>query len=138
MISLNARLQEAEKYYNELADSPQFYFDELRPTTLDMIPGVYAIFDRHTEEVLYVGKTTNLRQRLYTNHLMGNLSTARLKKYLINDGSKVDVTSKEEAKEYILRNCGFKYIQIDDMKKRGQVEGLMSFLLNVYYMDKEY
>ncbi len=135
---MNARLQEAEKYYNELADSPQFYFDELRPTTLDMIPGVYAIFDRHTEEVLYVGKTTNLRQRLYTNHLMGNLSTARLKKYLINDGSKVDVTSKEEAKEYILRNCGFKYIQIDDMKKRGQVEGLMSFLLNVYYMDKEY
>lgn len=88
--------------------------------------------------ILYVGKTTKLRRRLYTNHLMGNLATARLKKYLIDDPEMTDVSDLESAKQYIKNNCYFQYVEEPDMRKRGQLEGLFSYLLNVRYVDKEH
>ena len=99
---------------------------------------VVFITNFHTNEVLYVGKTTKLRRRLYTNHLMGNLATARLKKYLIDDIRITDVSDLSSAKQYIKDNCYFQYVVEPDMRKRGQLEGLFSYLLNVRYVDKEH
>ncbi|MFD2045702.1 GIY-YIG nuclease family protein [Ornithinibacillus salinisoli] len=38
------------------------------------------MFNKNNSQALYVGRTKNLRQRLYYNHLQGNKPTARLKK----------------------------------------------------------
>lgn len=66
------RLAEARRIVEELLDSKRYDFDGLKPSDLeDRLPVVYAIFDKVDGACLYVGRTKNLRRRLYTNHLMG-------------------------------------------------------------------
>jgi hypothetical protein len=133
------RIPEILILYEQMQSSKKFFFSELKPSDLrEDLCVVYAITNFRTNEVLYVGKTTKLRRRLYTNHLMGNLATARLKKYLIDDPEIKDVSDLDSAKQYIKNNCYFQYIEESDMRKRGQLEGLFSYLLNVRYVDKEH
>ena len=133
------RIQEIPSLLKQMQDAEKHYFESLKPSDLkEDLCVVYAITNFHANEVLYVGKTTKLRRRLYTNHLMGNLATARLKKYLIDDIGITDVSDLSSAKQYIKDNCYFQYVVEPDMRKRGQLEGLFSYLLNVRYVDKEH
>ena len=133
------KIQEISVLQKQMQDCKKIYFSELKPSDLDEdLCVVYAITNFRTNEILYVGKTTKLRRRLYTNHLMGNLATARLKKYLIDDPLITNVSDLESAKQYIKNNCYFQYVEEPDMRKRGQLEGLFSYLLNVRYVDKEH
>ena len=57
-------------------------FANLTPSKIPAKPGVYLISVKNgdAEVPYYVGRSKNLRQRLYNNHLMGPLTNARLKK----------------------------------------------------------
>ncbi len=138
MDSLSQRLEEAKKIAGQMLNSPAFLFRGFTPSKLDSIPGVYAIFDRTTGATLYVGRTKNIRRRLYTNHLMGPKTNARLKNYLTEDPNRPDIPNMEAAKSYLIDNCFFKYIRVDNMVTRGQVEGLLSYLLDVTYIHEEH
>ena len=81
MRDCNEQLQSAKKIWDTLFNSKVYSFSSVVPSELPEKAGVYVIWLKDTEEVLYVGRTRNIRQRLYTNHLMGNKSSARLKKY---------------------------------------------------------
>lgn len=105
---------------------------------LESVPGVYAIFDRDRDVTLYVGRTKNIRRRLYTNHLMGPGTNARLKRYLMEDPERPDIPDMAAAKKYLLDHCEFQYLRVDDMILRGQIEGLLSYLLNVAYIHEEH
>lgn len=136
---MEKRLEDARRLTEMLLHSKKYYFDVLTPSMLtNKLPVVYAITDKTSGEVLYVGRTKNLRQRLYNNHLMGPLTNARLKKYLIQDPNMPEITDKESAKDYIKTKCYFQYIAESDMTKRGQIEGLISFMLDVRYMHEEH
>ena len=122
-----------------LLSSKKYYFKDLKPSELqDRLPVVYAIFDQKTEETLYVGRTVNLRRRLYTNHLMGSKAVARSKKYLMEDETVPEITSMEEAKQFLRDRCYFQYIPVDDMRRRGQAEGMLGFFLDVRYIHEEH
>lgn len=136
---IDQRLEIASQIANKMVEFSGIKFSDLKPSMLpDGVAGVYAITNFHTGEVLYVGRTKNLRQRLYYNHLMGPQSNARLKKYLVEDENETSVTDMEEAKSYLKEHCWFQYIKEPDVLKRGQIEGLLSFLLNVKYMYEEH
>ena len=133
------RTDEILDLLQQMKAAKKYYFASLKPSDLEKdLCVVYTITNKNTNEVLYVGRTTKLRRRLYTNHLMGNLSTARLKKYLIGDENIMEVDDEETAKTYLQNNCYFQYIEEPDARKRGQLEGLFSFLLNVRYIEKEH
>ncbi len=105
---------------------------------LDPIPGVYAIYDRDIGATLYVGRTKNIRRRLYTNHLMGPAVNARLKKYLVEDPNRPDIPDMIAAKKYLQDRCVFQYIRVEETEARGKIEGLLSYLLNVVYIHEEH
>ena len=69
---------------------------------------------------------------------MGPEANARLKKYLWMDSDRPDIPDMTAAKRYLIDNCYFQYIREDDMIKRGQVEGLLSFLLDVTYIHEKH
>lgn len=72
MFDIEKSLIEAKKITETLLSSPSYYFKELVPSNISPnSSGVYVIFNEYNEEVLYVGRTKNLRTRLYTNHLHG-------------------------------------------------------------------
>lgn len=136
---MKQRLIEAQRIAEDVLNAPQIYFNDLKPSTLiDGLAAVYAITDISTGEVLYVGRTKNIRQRLYNNHLMGPKTNARLKKYLVEDPNKPQITDMATAKEYLKANCYVQYIPEKDSIKRGQIEGLLSYLLNVRYIHEEH
>lgn len=133
------RFQEAMEVYQTLAHSPIYTFEQLKPSMLeDGVAGVYVISHRNTGEVLYVGRTKNLRRRLYTNHLMGPPTNARLKKYLVADENEAQIATMEDAKQYLREYCQFQYLAEPDYRRRGQLEGLLSYLLHVRYIDEEH
>lgn len=138
MIELQNRLEQARTIAEQLLQSKMYSFQGLKPSMLESVPGVYAIYDRDTGATLYVGRTKNIRRRLYTNHLMGPETNARLKKYLWKDDRRPEITTMDEAKRYLQEHCDFQYIREDDKIIRGQVEGLLSYLLDVTYIHEEH
>ena len=112
VAELKARLE-------ELLQQKDIEFSRMKPSKLPEKAGVYVISDS-CDMPLYIGRTKNLKQRLYYNHLMGHLSNACLKKYLID--ARV-VKDKEEAKEFIFQNCKVRWIFEEDYRMRGFLEG---------------
>ena len=136
---IDERLSESKAIADRMFGSKTYLFADLKPSDLkDGLPVVYAIFDKNTGETLYVGRTKNLRQRLYNNHLMGPKSNARLKKYLVEDPTVTNITTMVEAKQYLRDSCCFQFITEPDVIRRGQIEGLLSYLLNVRYIHEEH
>lgn len=137
--NIGDRLQKASGLAGQLLSAPCYDFADLTPSKLENgLAVVYAIFDKTDGSTLYVGRTKNLRQRLYYNHLMGPKSNGRLKKYLAEDDSRPDIPDMEAAKKYLIDNCCFRYIPVCDVVTRGQIEGLMSYLLDVKYIHEEH
>ena len=136
--NMQERMAEGVRIAERFLDSKRILFAELKPSDLPERPGVYAIFRRDTEENLYVGRTKNLRQRLYTNHLHGPITNARLKKYLIEDNGEPEVKDLDVAKKYLKDYCYLQFVVEEDIMKRGRLEGLLSYLFHVRYMYKEH
>lgn len=136
---VGTRLQAAKRLADQLLSSPLYDFAGLVPSMLEeKLPVIYAIFDKTDNSTLYVGRTKNLRRRLYTNHLMGPANNARLKKYLVEDANRPDIPDMEAAKQYLIDQCCFQYIPEHDVRMRGQIEGLLSYLLDVVYIHEEH
>lgn len=114
-----------EETSSSLIDGDPINFSTLKPSMIPEQSGVYLISvgEAESEEPYYIGRTKNLRQRLYNNHLMGPLTNARLKKYLINSGECKD---KSDAKNFIRKNCRVRWIFENDIRKRGAIEGYVT------------
>lgn len=139
MFDIETSLHEARMITSQLLSTQSLYFKNLTPSNIPVdISGVYAIFDDSTHETLYVGRTKNLRRRLYTNHLHGPKANARLKKYLVEDDTQQSIQDMDDAKKYLKDHCYIKYIIENDTVQRGRIEGLLSFLLNVRYIHEEH
>lgn len=122
----------------QILNNPLVKFSDLKPAMLPKKQGVYLIVGKiQNEDVpLYVGRTKNIRRRLYSNHLMGSLANARLKKYLIEEKVCLD---KEDAKRYILMNCSVTWIFEEDHRKRGALEGyIIGKLFPMFGIGKEH
>ena len=121
-------LKELATAYQRLLAATPLRFSEMTPTRLPKAPGVYAItaFLNGKELPYYVGRSKNLQQRLYNNHLMGPLTNARLKKYLIDAAECADI---DVAKQFIRSTCIVRWIEEPDMRRRGAIEGYVTGLL---------
>lgn len=139
-MNYRVKIEEASGLVEDIISSEKYYFEDLVPSKLEEdLAVVYGIVDKNTLETLYVGRTKKLRRRLYTNHLQGNKSTARLKKYIVEDEINYpNINTYDDAKQWIKNNCYFQYINIEDSRERGHVEGLLGLLLDSRYIEDEH
>ncbi|WP_332380386.1 GIY-YIG nuclease family protein [Lactococcus cremoris] len=110
-------------------------FNGLKPVMLpDKMRGVYVIYDIKSDpsdpKILYVGRTNNLRSRIYNNHLMGNESTARLKKHLTISPAYLTISDMALAKKFFKEKCAFKFISFPNAPRNAALAefGLTSIL----------
>jgi len=124
--------QYLQKSYQQLLSATAIPFFKLRPSAVPKIPGIYIITARIEGKQIpyYVGRSKNLRQRLYNNHLMGPLTNARLKRYLIKSG---ECPSLREAKKFIKSYCWVRWIEEPDVRVRGAIEGYVTGMLYPKY-----
>lgn len=132
------RYEQMIDFIEGIWNQPAINFSDLIPSVLNEEGTVYLIALKDTDEVLYIGRTVNVRRRLYTNHLMGNQSTARLKKYLIEDIDEPTITNYQEAKAFLRNCCYFKYLPESDWRTRGMYEGGLAYTFDVRYIEKEH
>ena len=124
--------------YNELINCAPISFKDIVPSMIPQVGGVYLITARksHYEVPYYIGRSMNLRRRIYTNHLMGPVANARLKHYLIGSGECRDVV---DAKEFIRNNCSVRWLEEKDSRRRGAIEGYaVGLLFPVYGIYQEH
>jgi predicted GIY-YIG superfamily endonuclease len=114
--------------FKHLTDGECLSFAKITPSKIPMKSGVYVISAKKDNKEIpyYVGRSKNLRQRLYSNHLMGPFSNARLKKYLVNSKECTDIS---EAKKFIKANCVARWFIENNVRKRGAVEGYVTGVL---------
>jgi hypothetical protein len=114
--------------FKDLAAARPLRFAQLIPSRVPMLPGVYVITAKRgrLELPYYVGRSKNLRQRLYNNHLMGPASNARLKKHLCDGRECLDIAS---AKAFLSRRCSVRWIIQEGHRERGAVEGYVTGML---------
>jgi hypothetical protein len=114
--------------FKDLASAMPLDFAVLTPSKVPQEPGVYVITVKRgrVEYPYYVGRSKNLQQRLYNNHLMGPATNARLKKHLCDGGECPDMAS---AKSFLRRVCAVRWIVQSGHRERGAVEGYVTGML---------
>ena len=85
---------------------------DLTPAKLPQCGGIYIFVSGETSKVLRAGRTENLRQRIYQNHLMGK-QAGNLRSQLVKSGK---VNDLDEAKEWIRQNCSVAYLEDNFME----------------------
>ncbi len=85
----------------------------LIPTT----SGLYLIHSH--DKLLYVGETANLQRRLLGDHRSGNIKGSAFRKSLQRHEK---LNSEEEISKYIMGNCSFQFIEIEDKLRRKRLE----------------
>ena len=130
------QLRRLDKVVQQIQTAAIWEYSSLEgPSALPEQAGVYVVFNKFTQEALYVGKTLNFRQALYRQQLMGTLG---LKKYLLENPKEEAVSDMNRAKDYVRNCCSFFYLQESDVKIRGNLEGLVRFLTNCRYVNQEH
>ena len=121
---------------NALRDSAPIAYKAMQRASMPVVPGVYLITARidNAEEPYYVGRTRNLRARLY-QHLMSNLRGSSLKRYLVHGR---EFGNPRDAKQFILDCCEIRYLALGDAtdmgsRKRGMLEGYAMGVLQPKY-----
>jgi hypothetical protein len=114
-----------------LINAQSFPFRNVTLSKLPTSSGIYLITEviDEVEVALYVGRAINLGRRIYTNHLMGNLSTARLKKYLTEDPGHHCFGESRLAKRHLIERCSVRWILEQDFRRRGALEGYFTAVL---------
>lgn len=116
------------KALKQLTQGRSLHFKDIKPSILPEKSGVYLISvnKNNNEEPYYIGRTKNIKQRLYYNHLMGRTTNAHLKRYLV---SQKECKNPEEAKQFIRKYCSVRWFSEIDHRKRGAVEGYVTGII---------
>jgi len=117
-----------------LLSSQQIPFDENIRRALSQSAGVYRIFeiDALWQDSVYVGRTSNLQTRIYSDHFMGNRQASTLKRKLIKSGRFADET---EVKEYLRDRCLVQFFELTDDTERKWFEHFAVAVLRPEYND---
>jgi hypothetical protein len=89
-------------------------------------PGVYIIHNKTLNNVIYVGRTKNLRMRLMSQHRRGNVRGSQFRKAL---QSYALLESEQEISSYIKDKCGFRFTLEPNFEKRVRLEHFTTAIL---------
>lgn len=122
------RIQRLQSKLDDLMTAEAVPYLNLTESQLPKEGGVYLISAKVGGKVTpyYVGRASTLARRLYTNHLMGNASTARLKKYMVESR---EAATMEDAKKFLRNYCCIQWIFESDYRNRGALEGFFTGVL---------
>jgi excinuclease UvrABC nuclease subunit len=88
--------------------------------------GVYVIYDKKLQRIIYAGRTKNLRRRLLGDHRRGNIRGSQFRKEL---GQSLGTTSEKEIRKYIEKNCSFRFCVVDDFEEMVRLEHFVTAVI---------
>lgn len=117
-----------------LVSSTQIPFNDNLQATLPTTGGVYRVFELASDwsSSIYLGKTGNLRNRIYHDLLMGNRQAHTLKSKLILAEQFPDRASVEH---YLQEECSVQFHLVPDETQRSLFEHFAIALLKPRFND---
>ena len=111
-MSQDSTIQSLREDLKTILDSSMYNFAQLQMqnVTIPPKPGLYAIYDKTANLLLYVGESCSLRRRLSNDHLKGDRigsSFRRNLSYWKNFDNEGDISA------YIVANCKFQFRQCE-------------------------
>jgi predicted GIY-YIG superfamily endonuclease len=92
----------------QILESPKFNF--LSSEVVHGDSGIYVIYDKRDGSIIYVGKTNNLKRRLFQNHKSGNIKGSQFRRALKEYYSFKD---EKDISQFIKNNCVFQFYESD-------------------------
>ena len=116
------------KWLEGVLSGERFKFDSISPSALPSEGGIYFIsdFSQRDEEILYIGLSSKLSQRVYMNQLQGDEMASQIKVALIKHGRAKDLTA---AKDYLRKFCAVRFDVVPDYREREMREGFAKAVL---------
>jgi len=115
----------------QILNQPVYRFAE---TTLRQVPaasGVYVIYDNSSNQMIYAGRSMNLRVRLLQQHKGDNIRGSFFRKKL---SQKHNLDSEAKISDYIKNNCSFKLLEVklfeDMVRLEHFITAIMAPILN--------
>lgn len=138
MFAVREELREKALCYSEsliaMLSSQQLRFDSSMSDNLPRQGGVYSVLvtSSGSEMFLYVGRTNNLRQRVYSQLFLGNQRSHTLRRKLIMHRGLADEAA---VTRHLSDRCGIQYIQVSDEVDRMALEHFAIAILRPVYND---
>ena len=111
-----------DSYIKEILNS-NFVIDR---TKISEKQGVYLIHQE--EEIIYVGEGVNLHKRINSQHISGS-KTGKSSAFRRSLCDRLKKHPGPEIREWVIHNCKFKYIEIDDIDLCHLVEKALIYKL---------
>ena len=109
-----------------LLSRPKRKFSKASSREVPTSPGVYVIYDKKLETIVYIGRTQNLRRRLLGDHKRGNIEGSQFRKAL---GRNSGLKSENEITNYISENCNFQFIEVKEFEDMVRLEHFATAIL---------
>jgi hypothetical protein len=103
----------------KLLAKPRYSFADASSQDVPKASGVYVITDKRMDAIIYAGRTKNLRRRLLGDHRRGNIKRSQFRKAL---GRNFDLKSEGEITSYILENCSFQFLPLEEFEEIVRLE----------------
>jgi len=117
--------QKLEKALKNLLNKPPLRFSLMTSSAIPEVAGVYLITRKKgsAETPYYIGRSKNIKDRLYGEHL----KRTGFKKYLIDQNI---CSTLKEAKNFTMKYCAVRWLKEDNYRVRGMMEGYFTALLS--------
>lgn len=110
----------------EVLNQPVKNFADNRSDDVPKKPGVYIISDKKAQQIIYAGRTKNLRRRLMRDHRRGNIEGSQFRKAL---GQTLGTSNEKEIRKYIGENCSFRFLVIEDFEEMVRLEHFVTAII---------
>jgi hypothetical protein len=107
-------------------NQPVYGFERATSNEVSAESGVYIIHNDSVKQVIYAGRSRNLRIRLLQQHKQGNIEGSQFRKAL---GQKYSLGSEAEISAYIRDNCSFQFLPMESFEEMVRLEHFVTAIL---------
>ena len=110
----------------QLLSQPTYSFVDATSKEVPKLSGVYLIRNSTTKEIIYAGRSKNLRIRLLQQHKRGNIGGSQFRKAL---AQRYNLDNEPKITEYISINCSFQFLIIESFEEMVRFEHFITAIL---------
>ena len=114
------------KKLEQILNQPVFRFATVTSRRVPKESGVYLINNDSSKQIIYAGRSKNLRTRLLQQHRKGNVRGSQFRKAL---GQKHNLHSETEISVYIRDNCSFQFLPVESFEEMVRLEHFVTAIL---------
>jgi excinuclease UvrABC nuclease subunit len=114
------------KRLKEVLGQPPKNFADDSSDDVPKKPGVYVIYNKKSQQIIYAGRTKNLRRRLLGDHRRGNIEGSQFRKAL---GQSLRTSSEKEIRKYIEENCSFRFLVVENFEEMVRLEHFVTAVI---------